>query len=68
MANYASFHTAQDPKLEVLINAELVRAVFSDEKTHSCTLVFDEKYAVVVSGGLKDVESKLRGTASAFKR
>ena len=68
MANYASFHTAQDPKLEVLINADLVRAVFSDEATRSCTLVFDEKYAVSVSGGLKEVESKLRGNSSAFKR
>jgi len=68
MANYAFFHTAQDPKLEVIINADLVRAVFPDVATKSCTLVFDEKYAVSVSGALKEVEGKLRGTTSSTFR
>jgi hypothetical protein len=70
MANFISFHTAQEPKLEVSVNLDLVRAIFPAEETRSCTLVFDKEYAISVSGSLKDVESKLKGgaTSSVFKR
>lgn len=61
MASYALFSIAQDSKQDVLINIDLVRAVFWDAKTRSCALVFDDKYAISVSGSLKDVESKLKG-------
>ena len=63
MACYTFFYTAQNPKQEVVINTDLVRAVFWDEPTRSCALVFDDKYAVSVSGTLKEVEGKLRGTS-----
>jgi hypothetical protein len=46
----------------VVINTDLVRAVFWDEPTRSCARVFDDKYAVSVSGTLKEVEGKLKGT------
>lgn len=63
MASYAVFNVAQDPKQDVLVNTDLVRAVFWDDKSRTCALVFDDKYAISVSGTLKEVESKLKGAS-----